>query len=165
MSAGRAPDAAELDRFLREHFPFYIAAIVLTFVGAALYLFDRHSGSNSALVGLPLDDNWIHLVYARSLAQQGWFNYNPGVPEAGMSSPFWVILLALAYKLLTPLGISPQLCAKSLSLFCALGVPVLTYHVARPFFAHAHWAWLAGLLAVVEPNLAYGNVAGMEVPL
>src|SRR5439155_9722588 len=51
------------------------------------------------------------------------------------------------------------------SLFCALGVPVLTYHVARPFFAHAYWAWLAGLLAVVEPNLAYGNVAGMEVPL
>src|SRR2546425_257657 len=69
MSAGRAPDTAALDRFLREHFPFYIAAIVLTF------------------------------------------------------------------------------------------------HVARPFFAHAHWAWLAGLLAVVEPNLAYGNVAGMEVPL
>ena len=52
----------------------------------------RHA--RAALVGFPLDDAWIHLVYARGLVTEGGFHYNPGVPEAGMTSPLWVVLLA-----------------------------------------------------------------------
>jgi hypothetical protein len=154
-----------LEHFLHEHFLFYITAVLLTIITSAFYLLDTHSGGNWAWFGLPLDDNWIHLVYARSLAQEGWFNYNPGIMEAGMSSPFWVVLLAIVYKVLTPLGVSPQWCAKGLALFCAFGVPLATYHLARAFKLNTKWAWFAGLISIVEPNLAYGNVAGMEVPL
>jgi len=152
-------------RWLYEDMPFYLVAVLATLLVAALYLLSRHSGGDWAWSGLPLDDNWIHLVYARSLAEQGGFYYNPGVPEAGMSSPFWAILLALVYKLLIPLGVSPQWCAKGLTLFFALGVPIVTYHLVRTLKIEHRWAWAAGLLVIVEPNLAYGNVAGMEVPL
>lgn len=144
---------------------FSALAVLVVLVLAALYLLSRHSGTRSAWEGLPLDDTWIHLVYARSLATQGWFYYNPGVAEAGMSSPFWVVLLAVAYKFLTPLGVSPAWCAKSLSLLIALTVPTLTYLLACEVGLSKRWAWFAGLLVAVEPNLAYGNVAGMEVPL
>lgn len=166
MTAGIPPRQTNfLEHFLREHLLFYVTAILLTAIISAFYLFATQSGGNWAWVGLPLDDNWIHLVYARSLAQEGWFNYNPGIPEAGMSSPFWVVLLAIVYKTLTPLGVSPQWCAKGLALFFAMGVPLATYHLARAFQLSTKWAWFAGLISIVEPNLAYGNVAGMEVPL
>ena len=45
-------------------------------------------------VGFPLDDAWIHSVYARSLATSLTFAYNPGVPAAGATSLLWPILLA-----------------------------------------------------------------------
>jgi hypothetical protein len=147
------------------HFPFYVVAVALTVSVSAVYLLARQSGGDWAWIGLPLDDGWIHLVYARSLAQEGWFNFNPGAAEAGMSSPLWVILLAVVYKVFTPLGISPQWCAKGLSLLCAMGVPMAAYHLALSFELNKKWAWFAGLAVILEPNLAYGNVAGMEVPL
>jgi len=47
----------------------------------------------------------------------------------------------------------------------AFGVPLASYHLALVFKVGRKWAWAAGLLVAVEPSLAYGNVAGMEVPL
>jgi len=142
-----------------------LAGVAVALAMAAVYLSSRASGANWAMVGVPLDDAWIHLVYARNLAEYGHFWYNPGVAEAGLSSPFWVVLLAAVYKVFTPLGLSPQWCAKGLALACALGVPVLTYLVARAVRLGRGWAGAAMFLLALDPNLAYGSVAGMEVPL
>jgi hypothetical protein len=143
-----------------------VAAAGLALGMAFLYLSSRYSGGSHALVGLPLDDTWIHLVYARSLAEHGWFYYNPGVAEAGMSSPLWVVILGIAYRILTPLGVSAQWCAKAPALLFALGVPVMTYVVAaRTLGLDRRWAFAAAVLVAVDANLAYGSVAGMEAPL
>lgn len=147
------------------HTPFYATAIILTLLMALVYLLNNSSGGPWAWIGLPLDDNWIHLVYARSLAEQGWFFYNPGIPEAGMSSPLWVIILAVAYKIFTPLGVTPQWIAKGGGLFFALAVPIAAYHLALRIGVRRRWAWAVGILVMIEPNLAYGNVAGMEFPM
>jgi len=149
----------------RTHLPYYFIVVALTLVVELLYLTNQASGGNWAWIGLPLDDTWIHLNYAKSFAQQGWFFYNPGIPEAGMSSPLWVLLLAAVYKVMTPLGVSPQWCAKGLSLLFALGVPIVTYHLALLLVPDRRWARVIGLLVILEPNLAYGNVSGMEVSL
>ncbi|MHC4844999.1 MAG: hypothetical protein ACYTCU_02445, partial [Planctomycetota bacterium] len=45
--------------------------------------------------GFPLDDAWGHLVYGRALATGDGFAYNPGQPEAGVTSPLWTALCAL----------------------------------------------------------------------
>src|SRR5882672_2158325 len=45
--------------------------------------------------GFPLDDAWGHLVYGRSLATLQGLAYNPGQPEAGVTSPLWTYLCAL----------------------------------------------------------------------
>lgn len=148
-----------------EHVRFYVVAILVSLVLTSLYLTNEAAGSGWAWKGLPLDDNWIHLVYARSFAEQGWFYYNPGVAEAGMSSPLWVVLLAIVYKIGSFLGVSPQWCAKGLSLFFTLGVPIAAYHLVLALRLRSRWAWIAGLLVACEPNLTYGSVAGMEVPL
>src|SRR5262249_50979860 len=44
--------------------------------------------------GFPLDDSWIHLQFARNLAEGAGFAYNPGVPVAGSTAPLWTLLLA-----------------------------------------------------------------------
>ena len=152
-------------QWLRSNWLFYGVAIVLTLGVAMFYLSSTHSGDNWAWRGLPLDDTWIHLVYARAIADHGWFAYNPGIAEAGMSSPLWVVVLAIVYKIFTPFGVSPQWCAKGLSLLMAMGVPMLTYHIALTLKLDRRIAWLAGILVIIEPNTAYGNVSGMEVSL
>ncbi len=47
--------------------------------------------------GFPVDDAWIHQVFARNLAQHGEFAYNLGQPVAGSTSPLWTILLVPGY--------------------------------------------------------------------
>ena len=78
---------------MRRALPYAVLAAVQ--LGAALvFLLDAAPGTRAALDGLPLDDAWIHLVYARSLAAFEGFAYNPGALETGFASPLWVVLLA-----------------------------------------------------------------------
>ncbi len=72
---------------------------VLLILGAAVvsvgfYLIIAGSATK---IGFPLDDAWIHQVFARNLAQRGEFSYNPGQPAAGSTSPLWTILLVPGY--------------------------------------------------------------------
>ncbi len=39
----------------------------------------------------PLDDSFIHLQFARNLAEGHGFAYNPGVPVAGSTAPLWTL--------------------------------------------------------------------------
>jgi len=50
-------------------------------------------------IGFPLDDAWIHQVYARNLAARGEFAFFAGQPSAGSTSPLWTILLSVGYLL------------------------------------------------------------------
>lgn len=63
------------------------------------FLGDRAPGTAAARDGFPLDDAWIHFVYARSLVDEGGFHYNTGVAETGMTSPLWVVLAAAPHAL------------------------------------------------------------------
>src|SRR5512142_1796501 len=49
--------------------------------------------------GFPLDDAWIHQVYARNLGTRGEFSFFVGQPSAGSTSPLWALLLAVGYAL------------------------------------------------------------------
>ena len=42
-----------------------------------------------------MDDTFIHLQYARNLAERGELAFNVGEPSLGMTSPVWILLLAL----------------------------------------------------------------------
>src|SRR3954470_5460763 len=49
--------------------------------------------------GFPLDDSWIHAVYAREFAHSGILAYNPGIAATGETSPLWALLLAVPHML------------------------------------------------------------------
>lgn len=148
-----------------------VAAVILVLLtaGAWLYfLLDRAPGTDAALRGFPLDDGWIHMVYARSLAREGGLHYNVGVPEAGMTSPLWVVLLA-GVHLVAGGGASAAervvIGAKILSLaFGAAGVLALR-GLARDLGERESVACVAAGLAAIDPSLTFSRAAGMEVPL
>jgi hypothetical protein len=131
-----------------------------------LFVSNRAPGTDAARGGYPLDDAWIHMVYARSLVEEGGFHYNEGVPEAGMTSPLWVVLLAGIHALA---GGGPVerivIGAKILALAFGIGGVVTLYRIARALGEGRAVAFFAASLAALDPSLTFSRAAGMEVPL
>ncbi|HEV8631318.1 MAG TPA: hypothetical protein VGV61_13450 [Thermoanaerobaculia bacterium] len=123
------------------------------FLAVELYLLGGH-------LGLPLDDGWIHLQFARNLASGHGLAYNPDHRVAGSTAPLWTALLSIGLLVRLPavawaqaLGVAAQLLtvAGSWRLARALTLP-------RPLAALA-----AGLVATSGP-LVWGALSGMEIP-
>ncbi len=66
----------------------------------------------------PLDDAYIHLAVARTLAETATWGVNPGDYASASSSPVWTVLLSVGFALIGP----QPLLALFLNLGAALGV-------------------------------------------
>lgn len=140
------------------------AALVIRAVGAAWMMARRDGGTASALTSFPLDDAWIHLVYARSLARGDLLAYLDGVPEAGSTSPLWALLLAPLCAL-APSTAALVVAVKALGVsLAALGTWLAALLVWELRQSHAA-AWLALAFTALEPATTAASVSGMEVAL
>ena len=136
-------------------------ALAAQVIVAVAMLSSRASGTDSALWGLPLDDGWIHLVYARNLISGFEVAFNPGEPEVGLTSPLWALLLS---PLVALGGHGAALAAKLLALLAALATTALAGLLARRIAGDLAGAVAAALVAV-DPLFAFAAVSGMEVTL
>src|SRR5512135_1121884 len=105
--------------------------------GAGIYLLA------SALIyriGFPLDDSWIHLTYARNLAQLGEWSFQPGHLSAGSTSPLWTFLLAIGFWL----HLGPYAWTYFLGELCLIGLALLAEHSARTLVStyRPRWPWI-----------------------
>src|SRR5215208_4403954 len=48
-------------------------------------------------IGFPLDDSWIHLTYARNLAEHREWAFRLGERSAGSTAPLWTVLLSIGF--------------------------------------------------------------------
>src|SRR5204863_910871 len=69
-----------------------LVVVLAAVVPLTLFLLREREIAGAA--GFPLDDAWIHLHFARNLAEGAGFSYNPGVAVAGSTAPLWTLLLA-----------------------------------------------------------------------
>jgi len=108
----------------------------------------------------PLDDAWTHQVYARSLATGHGFDYNPGHPEAGSTSPLWAVATAPAHWL----GDTDAmvLAVKLLALALAAAVLVLLARIVEDLTGSRAIAATAAALLALEPRLYFSALSGME---
>jgi hypothetical protein len=114
--------------------------------------------------GFPLDDAWIHQVFARNIAKYAEFSYNPGQVVAGSTSPLWTLLLVPSYWF-----------GEGFYLWWAYGLGILflilaaleVYRLYLILFPTAKplWAVVAALLLVFEWRMTWASVSGMEVTL
>src|SRR5213593_4629907 len=111
--------------------------------------------------GFPLDDSWIHLHFARNIAEGAGFAYNPGVPVAGSTAPLWTLLLAGVFALLG----SHPFWAKVGGMTAALATAFLARSLARRWTEDRWLALLAGVVTAIAGPLVWGALSGMEVSL
>lgn len=135
------------------------AALLATFIVAALFVMNDSAGAGYAWHGLPLDDSWIHQVYARSVATGRPYQYNPGEWETGATSPLWSILLAPGLWIGAPVFFSKLLCTLLLAAASFMGA-----RLTRRFSGDAAGLGFAIALPLV-PHFSFAAVSGMEVTL
>src|SRR5215470_20035635 len=77
--------------------------VIVPLLAAAGGLLTLHLAAPAYVLhqGFPLDDAWIHAVYAREFARSGMLAYNPGIPATGETSPLWATILSIAHLLAT----------------------------------------------------------------
>lgn len=113
--------------------------------------------------GFPLDDTWVHAVYARAFAAGEGFAYNPGQLEVGVTAPLWTVLLALPVGAAEALGQRPDLLVRILGALFGLGA---AYSGTRLAGRAGRWPMVfAGLALSLDPWLVYERFSGMEAPL
>jgi hypothetical protein len=128
-------------------------------VSAGLYL------SISGLfyrIGFPLDDAWIHLTYARNLAEYGEWAFQPGYPSGGSTSPLWTVLLSIGFIT----GLAPYILTYILGIGALLGISAAGELIARNSIAQyrPRIPWI-GLFLAVEWHLVWAAMSGMETLL
>lgn len=121
-----------------------------------------HGRARTGALGLPFDDAWIHLSYARTLAEHGSYAHSPGAPAAsGSTSPLMVLLEAALFRLIQ----NEKLLAIGLSLAAWAAFLVTFAAWARRRLGGAAWAAAAVLLVGFDPRLAILAAAGGETSL
>jgi hypothetical protein len=115
-------------------------------------------------LGFPLDDAWIHLVYARSLAMDFVLGYEPGVPGTGCTSPGWAVLLGILYAVTGWAGADVVVWGVR---FLGAGFFVATVVLSAGFVlacSESRWAALASAgMVAFSSGLAMAAFSGMEV--
>jgi hypothetical protein len=127
-------------------------------------------------IGFPLDDSWIHQVYARNLATRGEFTFFAGQPSAGSTSPLWTLLLAIGYLLRMDFRAWTYLLG-----FLLLGASaIVAACLAERLFTFYPFDYAQGkvlrltshltslifpLFLIFEWHLAWSAASGMEIPL
>ncbi len=109
----------------------------------------------------PLDDSWIHMQFARNLAEGRGFSYNPGVPVSGSTAPLWTLALGGVFAVF---GSHPVL-AKALGIAATLGTAWLAGRLALIWAARHDVAILASVLVALAGPMVWGALSGMEVAL
>lgn len=115
----------------------------------------------SSLSGLPLDDSWIHLQFARNLAHGDGLAYNPGQLVTGSTAPLWTALLSVLFLL--PGDV--VLWVKLFGILLYLAGGAATWRLARDLGLGPGLAALAGGLTLGTSWLVWSALSGMEIPL
>lgn len=113
-------------------------------------------------VGFPLDDSWIHQVYARNLAQQGEWAFVPGEPSTASTSPLYTLLLSIGYLLHIPFFVWTF----GLGAAALAGAGWIGARLGEKLFPGVSQVGLwTGLAMVLAWHLVWAASAGMETML
>jgi hypothetical protein len=161
------PLVAGLDRFASSdldapaRLSFRAEHVVLCLITVAASTYWLSVAASVTSPGFPLDDAWIHLQFARNLADGHGFSFNPGVPSSGSTAPLWTIALA---PLLAG-GLGPVPAALGLGIVLTCGTVVLSAEFSRLATGSRFWGLVAGLFVAVSGRVVWASVSGMEGPL
>ena len=141
-----------------------LVALVQVAIGSR---FDREArlvSDRQAEAGFPLDDAWIHQVYARSLADEGKLAYNPGAAETGQSSLLWGVLLAPVHRIAEALDVPVPRATRvfGIAIWVLLALAAAVLVASLPVPGARFGGACVALLVALDPAIAFAAVSGME---
>lgn len=136
------------------------AALVGLLIGVAFAVDARRANGAASF---PLDDAWIHLTYARTLAETGRFAYFPtDATTQGSTAPLFTLLLAAGFRVVSDeklLGIGLGIAAQG-GFLAALAI-----WARRRLDGSTGWAAAAVALVALDGRIAILAASGMETSL
>jgi hypothetical protein len=113
-------------------------------------------------IGFPLDDSWIHLVYARNFAEHGEWAFRLGERSAGSTAPLWTALLSIGFLI----RLAPYAWTYLLGWAVLAVMAILAENVARKLVRsyQSRIPWV-GLFIALEWHLTWSATSGMETLL
>ena len=144
---------------LNERVKWWVVLAAAALVAVVFYLIVSYSVFR---IGFPLDDSWIHLTYARNLAEHGEWAFRLGERSAGSTAPLWTVLLAIGFLLnLAPYAWTYLLGWAVLTLL-AVCAEQIARKVLPSYTSRVPWV---GLFFVFAWHLTWSAVSGMETLL
>jgi arabinofuranosyltransferase len=140
---------------------FRIEHVLLAGVTAVAAAYWLAVASKTTSPGFPLDDAWIHLQFARNVADGHGFSFNPGVPSSGSTAPLWTLLLAG----LLAVGVPPLAAAQCLGVALTWATVILATEFTRLTTGSRGAGFFAGACVAVSGRVVWASVSGMEGPL
>jgi hypothetical protein len=113
-------------------------------------------------LGFPLDDSWIHLTYARNIAEHGEWSFRLGERSAGSTSPLWTALLSLGFLLNLAPYVWTYLLGWAVLTLLAIYAESLSRRIVPSYSSRIPWV---GLFFVFAWHLTWAAVSGMETLL
>lgn len=113
-------------------------------------------------IGFPLDDTWIHLTYARNLAEHGQWAFRLGQRSAGSTAPLWTFLLGIGFFL----KLAPYIWTYFLGWLVLTLLAIYAENTARKLVSvyDPRIPWV-GLFFVFAWHLTWSAISGMETLL
>ncbi len=151
-------------RFKTEIFFFLGGLVILGILFVLQYATLLPNGSSHfvSLIGVPLDDVYIHCRYAENLLNGNGYCFNPGAMVTADTSPLWVILIACGGLFTSHLDLVAVLLSSLAWLAIAPGV----YRFAKNVLGFEEpWAIIAGILTLLSARLIAAAPSGMETTL
>ena len=140
-----------------------IMAVLLILSIALPYYYVNYAYSINQYNSFPLDDPWIHLQFAKNIAEYGSFSYYKNeVVTAGSTSPLYTLLLAVGF-----IVTKNEMWLSYITgiIFFALSV-YFFYRLSSVTFPKENWlAIAAALLLVFDKWLNLITVTGMETTM
>lgn len=144
-------------KYLNENLINLSLIIFIQLLVAFIYIYKLNLTSS---IGVPLDDAYIHFVYAKNLATYGELSFNPGEPSVGTTSILWVILLAIGYKIGNII-----IFTIFLGIFFSLISAFSIYEITKSLFNNNRYSLAAALLYIIPGNNIWLSLSGLEVTM
>ncbi|MFW9786966.1 MAG: hypothetical protein ACFFE2_00290 [Candidatus Thorarchaeota archaeon] len=139
----------------------FIAALIATGFSCIHYLLTMLSYTHP---GFALDDSWIHLQYARTIYEGTPWEYSPGYPSTGSTSPLWsTILSVLFYVSADPVNLA--WCIYFISTLFYISSTFMVGKIVSTYTENLQWGTLSVLGFVLIPRNTWLMLSGMETPL
>ncbi|MDF1537697.1 MAG: hypothetical protein P1Q69_02200 [Candidatus Thorarchaeota archaeon] len=116
------------------------------------------------VIGFNLDDSWIHLEYARSIYEGRAWEYSPGYPSTGSTSPLWSIVLSIIFFFTSdPASIvwGVMIVSWILYFLCTFTVGYFVSDLTESLLIGS----VSMIVFVVIPSNTWLMLSGMEYPL